>query len=44
MKKLVADARETFQKDGLELPKEGQLESYQPGTIGWMRQMIDIVQ
>ena len=40
---LVADARETFEKDGLELPKEGQLESFQPGTIGWMRQMIDVV-
>lgn len=40
---LVADARETFAKDDLELPVAGQLESYQPGTIGWMRQMIDIV-
>ena len=40
---LVADARETFEKDGLELPKAGQVESFQPGSIGWMRQMIDIV-
>jgi len=40
---LVADAREAFAKDGLELPKAGQVESFQPGSIGWMRQMIDIV-
>ena len=40
---LVADARETFEKDGLELPDSKAVESYQPGTIGWMRQMIDIV-
>lgn len=40
---LVADARETFEKDGLELPDPKKVESFQPGTIGWMRQMIDIV-
>lgn len=40
---LVADARETFEKDGLELPKAGKVESYQPGSIGWMRSMIDVV-
>lgn len=40
---LIADARETFEKDGLELPDAKKIESYQPGTISWMRQMIDIV-
>jgi len=40
---LVADARETFEKDGLELPDPKKVESFNPGTIGWMRQMIDIV-
>ena len=40
---LVADARETFEKDGLELPDSKAVESYQPGSIGWMRQMIDVV-
>jgi hypothetical protein len=40
---LVADARETMAKDGIELPKSGQVESFQTGTIGWMRQMIDII-
>lgn len=40
---LVADARETMAKDGIQLPKSGQVESFQPGTIGWMRQMIDII-
>jgi hypothetical protein len=40
---LVAGARETLGKQGIELPKANQVESYQPGTIGWMRQLIDIV-
>ena len=40
---LVADARETFEKDGLGLPDSKAIESFQPGSIGWMRQMIDIV-
>jgi len=40
---LVADARETLAKSGIELPKAGAVESYQPGTIGWMRSLIDIV-
>jgi hypothetical protein len=25
------------------LPKANQIESYQPGSIGWMRQLIEIV-
>ena len=40
---LVAGARETLGKQGIELPKANQLESYQPGSIGWMRSLIDIV-
>jgi hypothetical protein len=40
---LVSAARETLTKQGVELPKKDTIESYQPGTIGWMRSMIDIV-
>ena len=40
---LVAAARETLGRQGIELPKANQVESYHPGTIGWMRQLIDIV-
>jgi hypothetical protein len=40
---LVASARETLGRSGIELPKANQLESYQPGSIGWMRQIIDLV-
>jgi len=40
---LTADARPTLAKQGIEIPDHKQVESYQPGTIGWMRQMIDIV-
>ena len=40
---LVAGARETLGKQGLELPAKAALESYQPGTIGWMRKMIELV-
>lgn len=40
---LVADARETLAKAGIELPKAGAVESFQPGSIGWMRSLIDIV-
>ena len=39
---LVADARETFARDNLELPKANAVESWQPGSIGWMRSMIEI--
>lgn len=39
---LVADARETLEKDGIDLPDNKKIESYQPSSIGWMRQMIDI--
>jgi hypothetical protein len=40
---LVAAARETLGRSGIELPKNEALESYQPGTIGWMHKMINIV-
>jgi len=40
---LTVDARETLGKQGIELPSHKQIESFQPGTIGWMRSMIDIV-
>ena len=40
---LVSGARETLGKQGIELPAKAAVESYQPGTIGWMRRMIDIV-
>lgn len=40
---LIAAAQETLGRSGIELPKKEAIESFQPGTIGWMRQMIDIV-
>jgi hypothetical protein len=39
---LVADARETLKKEGVELPIANQLESYTPGTGAWFRKMIEI--
>lgn len=40
---LVADARETLAKDGVELPKAPQIESYQTGTPTWFRRMLEAV-
>ena len=40
---LVSAARETLGKQGIELPMKEAFESWQPGSIGWMRRMIDIV-
>lgn len=40
---LVADARETLGKEGVELPTANQLESYTPGTNAWFRKMIETV-
>lgn len=40
---LIAAAQETLGRSGIELPKKEAIESYQPGSIGWMRQLIDIV-
>lgn len=39
---LIAAAQETLGRSGIELPKKEAVESYQPGSLGWMRQMIDI--
>jgi len=40
---MVADARQTLAKDGVELPVAGQVESYTPGTGAWFRKMIEII-
>lgn len=40
---LVAAAKETLGRSNIELPKKEAVESYQPGSIGWMRRMIDLV-
>jgi len=40
---LTADARETLAKSGIDLPAEGTVESYIPGSPMWMRQVMDIV-
>jgi uncharacterized protein Smg (DUF494 family) len=40
---LVASARETLDRQGVELPQKEAFESYQPGSIGWMRKLINIV-
>lgn len=39
---LVASARETLGKQGVELPENRTVETFQPGSIGWMRQMIEV--
>jgi hypothetical protein len=40
---LIAKARENLEKEGVELPKSGTVESFQPGTGAWFRKMIEIV-
>jgi len=40
---LVADARETLGREGVELPRAGKVESYTPGTNAWFRKMIEVV-
>ena len=40
---LVADAREALSKEGVQLPKAGQVESFQPGSGAWFRKMIEMV-
>jgi len=40
---LVAAARETLGKQGMELPQKEAFENYQPGSIGWMRKLINLV-
>jgi hypothetical protein len=38
---LIADARETLSKEGVELPRPAQIESYQTGTPAWFRRMME---
>ena len=40
---LIAAARETLGKQNVELPTKEAFESYKPGSIGWMRSIIDLV-
>jgi hypothetical protein len=40
---LVADARETLEREGVKLPQAGKVESYTPGTGAWFRKMIEVV-
>ena len=40
---LIAAAQETLGRSGIELPKKEAVESFQPGSIGWMRKMINLV-
>lgn len=41
-KDLIAEAKEELIKEGIKLPEPDRIETFQPGTIGWMRQVIDI--
>ncbi len=40
---LISKARADLEKEGIQLPKAGKVESYQPGTGAWFRKMIEIV-
>lgn len=40
---LISAAQETLGRSGIELPKKESIENFRPGSIGWMRKMIDIV-
>jgi hypothetical protein len=40
---LVADARETLEREGVKLPVAGKVESYTPGTGAWFRKMIEVI-
>jgi hypothetical protein len=40
---LVADARQTLEREGVKLPNAGKVESYTPGTNAWFRKMIEVV-
>lgn len=39
---LVSAARDSLGKQGVTLPENKTVETFQPGSIGWMRQMIEI--
>lgn len=38
---LIADARETLSKEGVDLPRPTQIESYATGTPAWFRRMME---
>ena len=40
---LVSDARETLDKEGVQLPKAGKIESFVSGSGAWFRKMIEVV-
>jgi hypothetical protein len=40
---LVADARDALARDGVELPKAKQIESFQTGTVAWFRRMMEAI-
>lgn len=40
---LVAAARETLGRSGIELPQKEALEHYTPNSPSWMRKIMDIV-
>ena len=40
---LVAAARETLSKQGVELPEANKLEHYTPNSPAWMRQIMDMI-
>lgn len=39
---LVAEARKELSEHGINLPENKYIETFEPGSLGWMRQMIDI--
>lgn len=39
---LIAEAKDMLVAQGVDLPEPTVIETYQPNTIGWMRQLIDI--
>jgi hypothetical protein len=41
--KLVESARKTLAEENVTLPESAKLESYQTGTPGWFRRMMDSV-
>ena len=40
---LIGAARETLGRQGVTLPDNTAMESYRPGSIGWMRRMINTI-
>lgn len=39
---LIAEARDTLIEEGVKVPEPQYIETFQPGSLGWMRQIIDI--